>query len=205
LNGITALDLAENGLPQLLEPCGEGSELRVRPRLLFLDTEFTNVEHPELISIGLVSETGEKFYEELSDGWEEESCSPMVVAQVLPLLRRGKYAMDRKTAGRRMSWWLEGFLIPVRIVIDNAADKIDWLLMRKLVEDFNPGNLYPVPFELFSLDFYEMESLLIEAKQKGLAGTLKHHALHDAEVIRSAWNIIEMNYLPELLEPHLRK
>lgn len=33
--------------------------------LVFLDTEFTQIQQPELISVGLVSELGHEFYAEL--------------------------------------------------------------------------------------------------------------------------------------------
>ncbi|MEZ4600753.1 MAG: hypothetical protein R2940_13270 [Syntrophotaleaceae bacterium] len=53
---------------------------------VFLDTEFTHLDAPKLISIGLVSICGREFYAELTDGWGLQDCSLFVLGQVLPLL-----------------------------------------------------------------------------------------------------------------------
>ena len=46
---------------------------------IYFDTEFTElhqvVNKLGLISIGLVSATGQEFYAELTDTWDEEICS----------------------------------------------------------------------------------------------------------------------------------
>ncbi len=46
---------------------------------VFLDTEYTNISQPALISIGLVADDGREFYAELTDGWLACDCSPFVV------------------------------------------------------------------------------------------------------------------------------
>lgn len=57
---------------------------------IFLDTEFTSHEKPKLISIGMVSEDGQEFYRELTDGWKLAECTMFVVGWVLPWLSEGK-------------------------------------------------------------------------------------------------------------------
>jgi len=51
---------------------------------VFIDTEFTDFVDPQLISIGLVAETGEEFYAELP--YDIRNCSDFVKEMVLPLL-----------------------------------------------------------------------------------------------------------------------
>lgn len=61
------------------------------PTDLFLDTEFTSVDQPRLISLGMVAaESGGDFYTELSDAWTLGECSLFVLGQVLPLLDDGR-------------------------------------------------------------------------------------------------------------------
>lgn len=52
---------------------------------VFFDTEFTDLLHPVLISIGFVAENGRRLYIELR-GWTPQECSPFVNEAVLPLL-----------------------------------------------------------------------------------------------------------------------
>ena len=54
---------------------------------IFFDTEFTGLdENAELISIGMISESGEKFYAELSD-FDKNKCSDWVRKNVVDKLR----------------------------------------------------------------------------------------------------------------------
>lgn len=54
--------------------------------LLFLDAEFSDFIQCDLISIGMVDETGQhSYYAERSD-FERTWCNPMVQAEILPLL-----------------------------------------------------------------------------------------------------------------------
>ncbi len=57
---------------------------------IFLDTEFTCLVTPQLISIGMVSEEGQEFYRELKDTWTLAGCSLFVLGWVLPWLSEGK-------------------------------------------------------------------------------------------------------------------
>jgi hypothetical protein len=56
---------------------------------IFLDTEFTDLSKPRLISLGLVSEDGQEFYRELTDTWTLDQCTLFVIAWVLPLMGDG--------------------------------------------------------------------------------------------------------------------
>ena len=95
---------------------------------VFLDTEFTNFNLPELISLGLVTEDGREFYAERTD-FSREACSAFVHAHVLPLLGRVPgAACDAGTLGERLHGWLEALGEPVCMVYDYADD---WLLLTQ--------------------------------------------------------------------------
>lgn len=52
---------------------------------IFLDCEFTQLNQAsKLISLALVSESGEEFYVELTDTYSFEDCSDFVIQNVLP-------------------------------------------------------------------------------------------------------------------------
>lgn len=56
----------------------------------FLDTEFTNLDSPKLISIGIVSEDSKGFYRKLTNGCTLADCSLFALGWVLPLLSDSK-------------------------------------------------------------------------------------------------------------------
>lgn len=62
----------------------------------FLDTEFSSMDRPALISIALVADDGREFYAEVTDSWTLEDCSDFVISNVLPhLLRSPEVSMSR--------------------------------------------------------------------------------------------------------------
>src|SRR5450830_1654813 len=72
---------------------------------VFIDTEFTDFLDPQLISIGLVAETGEEFYAELP--YDAKACSAFVKEAVLPLLGYAPDAEVTKDAlYAKMTQWL---------------------------------------------------------------------------------------------------
>jgi hypothetical protein len=172
------------------------------PALVFMDTEFTDFDYPQLISIGLVSEDGESFYAEMSNGWSREGCSPFVAEHILPQLTGGDYLQERCYAGRRLADWLAEFPGPVRVVTD--APGYDWVLMLDLLAGIVPGNLYPEPLAFYSDSFPELVPLLQEARERAFANALAHHALNDAEALREAWEVMTLNLHPAILDQYLR-
>ena len=172
------------------------------PTLIFLDTEFTDFDYPQLISIGLVAESGERFYAEMSNGWSREGCSPFVVQTILPQLTAGDFLQERCYAGRRLADWLAQQAGPVRVVTD--APGYDWVLMLDLLAGLAPGNLYPEPLVFYSDCFPELVPLLQEAREKAFTDTPAHHALNDAEALREAWEVMNLSLHPAILEQYLR-
>ena len=59
---------------------------------IYFDTEFTGLDHkdPDLISLGCVAETGEKFYAEFDD-YDISKCNDWVKENVLKNLKMGPY------------------------------------------------------------------------------------------------------------------
>lgn len=59
--------------------------------IVFFDTEFTGLSSdPRLLSIGMVADSGEELYIELTNGWSEDNCSYWVMNNTLPLLGNGE-------------------------------------------------------------------------------------------------------------------
>ena len=169
---------------------------------MFIDAEFTDFDYPQLISIGLVAESGETFYAELDNGWSPESCSPFVRQEVLPQLTGGDFFQERSYAARRLADWLLEFGGPVRVVSD--APGYDWVLMMELLGDAAPENLLPAPLPLYSDSFPELVPPLKESRAGAFSVSLPHHALNDAEALREAWEVMKLNIHPAILEQYLR-
>ncbi len=73
---------------------------------VFVDTEFTDFNNKDLISLGAVTETGEFFYGENLDYvkvWE----SDFVKEIVIPLLEPDKYGFPEKELAARFWCWIE--------------------------------------------------------------------------------------------------
>ena len=196
--------------------CAEHAKLRSRPRgkracrfdggatprLLFLDTEFTDLDYPQLISIALIAESGESFYAELADGWSRAGCSPFVRSAVLPQLTGGDFFQERNFAARRLADWLWNFCSPVRVVSD--APGYDWPLMLDLLGGSVPDNLFPEPMPLYSESFPELVALLQETRVQACCETSPHQALNDAQALREAWEVMKAHLHPAILDQYLR-
>lgn len=96
--------------------------------LVFLDTEFTDLDNPRLISIGLVAQEGQQFYGELTD-WQLQECSSFVTGAVLPHLKGGAAAMSREGLQERLRSWSNAFGEPVTLISDSP---MDWELISEL-------------------------------------------------------------------------
>lgn len=141
---------------------------------VFLDTEFTNFEKPELISIGLVTLSREEFYAEVE--FNLEACSGFVRATVIPLLSSAeKYSLAGLKA--RLSAWIEEIKKgePVVLCFDSEYDRA----MLELIF----GNDFPNGVSLQRLGASYINKIKqyeyhVRTKQ------VEHHALHDARALR---------------------
>lgn len=171
------------------------------PIKIFFDTEFTDLigieRDPALISIGLISEDGERcFYAELSDTYTVEACSDFVKVAILPLLdasnvdgaERGgnKVIYARMTSlqcRELLTVWISSFGEPVEFWSD--APQYDWHYILDLFHGHTwPSNLIPcpkssVPKEKASRSVY---SIVVESAFRN--GLRRHHALDDSKAIR---------------------
>jgi len=159
---------------------------------VFIDTEFTDLlgieNEPKLISIGLVSEDGRKFYAELPDNYTIQECSPFVIEAVLPLLDAPGIPdkVDYSTIYSRMTsdqcrehlgYWIAALMEPVEIFSD--ASNYDWPFLVDLFHEHPwPAMLLPKPANFNAAPGFggRVEKLYASGKYR------RHHALDDALV-----------------------
>lgn len=140
--------------------------------LVYFDTEFTDfAEDAKLISIGLVAETGETFYAELSDTYTVDDCSDFVIEHVLPQLDGGKALMTFTELKTRLYNWLEARGEPVTLATDSPP--WDWHFVRMLLGETYPSNLR------------KTSNMIDIPKHLAYSGAdiNMHHALKDAELL----------------------
>jgi len=150
---------------------------------LFLDTEFTDLLHCELLSIGIVSEDGREFYAECSDA-DLSLCSDFARYGVLPQLgQEGVAVLSEVELARDLTTWLDQFRSfgSVLICVDHPTD---WELFAQLVRD---GETLKVPSWLKGTSIRAaIHGRHIESYWQ-LYGRRAHHALHDARANRFAF------------------
>ena len=139
---------------------------------VFIDSEFTSLAEPRLISLGAAATDGADFYCELSD-WQRDTCSDFVRETVLPLLDGD--AVPHPVAAESFSRWLGERTehAPVTLVSDSGFDR--WAIADLLGREDLPPNCtwLRVPIH------YEQLDAAVEA-----LGMRRHHALDDARALR---------------------
>jgi len=170
--------------------------------IVFLDTEFTDLIHPELLSLGLVTLDGREHYVELDLSTEVRQARKRASSDfvrydgVLDLwgLVPGA-ACDYPEMGRRTAEWLLGLAAqsgtPVQVAFDYSAD---FELMERAIRDSSPGLWERVRAVVTPVDVGALtgspegeiaaEACLHELRRRGLA---RHHALADANALRAAY------------------
>lgn len=157
---------------------------------VFLDTEFTSFDKPKLISLGMVAETGQEIYAELSDGWQNLECSEFTSTDVLPQLTRQPEAQTKRTELKvRLQQWLLQLAPPpvcVKVIFD--ADT-DWRLLFEACGNLNTANLDVQP------EWLEMPGSAMQLRCNDLLeayfGTHgpRHNALVDARGL--SWAVLQ--------------
>lgn len=161
--------------------------------LIFIDTEFTSLpdfsqnmsslmQGIGLISIGLVSSTGQRLYLELAEGWRESQCSDFCREMVLPNLEGEGARLSTPEAAKRLKAYLSQF--PEYCFIGDS--EMDWLLLdRLLLQDWPSGRpayrMAPVDHSAY-IDAFDASFDIILNPQ--------HHALNDAIAIRNGWEAV---------------
>lgn len=147
-------------------------------QLVFLDTEFTSFDAPELISIGMAASTGEDFYAEVP--FLAASASPFVRDIVMPLLSNDLQAyctLDELHV--RVRNWLAVVRtdVEVELCFDSYYDEN---LFRSIFDG------YPPPF----LRFRNVDRNINEFLRHNfhiINRLPEHHALNDARAMRYAF------------------
>ena len=98
---------------------------------VFIDTEFTDFNDIDLISIGACAENGMEFYGENTD-FQQEYSSDWVKSNIYPLLDYSKFGMKRKELSARLWSWIEE--LPCDGIIIAFDYQSDWDLMFDLFE-----------------------------------------------------------------------
>ena len=161
-------------LLRMLPPPGVLLERAAGQTYVFVDSEFTSLHEPRLISVGAVATDATSFYCELSD-WPPEHCSEFVRNTVLPLLDGD--AVPHPVAAAAFRRWIGAKVVrgPTVIVSDSGFDR--WALADLLAsEDLPPGTRWlhlPVAYEVLD-------------ETAAALGLRRHHALDDARALRHA-------------------
>lgn len=149
------------------------------PLNIFIDTEFTDLLNPRLISLGLVAESGEEFYAELPVNARE--CSTFVQEVVLPLLYHDP---DVQTTSSELLLTLNDWMRLVKPRNDGIVicydSIVDWELFNEALNGQIPiwctSRLVDDRIiELLRHDFHKLTNLP------------EHHALNDARANRYAF------------------
>ncbi|HYM47146.1 MAG TPA: GNAT family N-acetyltransferase [Burkholderiaceae bacterium] len=139
---------------------------------VFLDSEFTSLQTPELISIGAVATDSTAFYAEVNS-WNREHASDFVKQIVVPLLDGD--AVPLPMAAEAFTAWLDerAGRAPTTIISDSGYDR--WALTELLGREDLPSGIdwKRVPISYEAVDD--------ATKQLGLR---RHHALDDARALR---------------------
>lgn len=182
-------------------------------RKIFFDTEFTGLhQNTTLVSIGLVSDEGERFYAELTD-YDETQCDDWITKNVLDhLLLSGNTELEKeleedelttRVIGNRddvrtaLLNWLDGFGDDIQFVSDVCH--YDMVLLCELIAD--GAMLLPEYINPFCHDLCQDISMILNISEKAAFGISreqlltdrgidlpkgqKHNALYDAEVIKA--------------------
>jgi diamine N-acetyltransferase len=149
---------------------------------VYVDSEFTRLVQPQLLSLGAVADDGTHFYAEIADALDDaaggplrERCSEFVRDVVLPLLDGG--AQPRAAVAQQFADWLtqRGRHGPVTVVTDSGFDR--WALSELLQREDLPEGVrwLRVPIAYETLD-----------ETGARLGLRRHHALDDARALRAA-------------------
>lgn len=151
---------------------------------VFFDTEFTELGiDPRLISIGLISEDGQReFYAELSDTYTIEDCGDFARLAVIPKLTGAEVRVSLAELGDRLYAWLTTFDEPITLATDSLA--WDWPWVQEIFYDrVWPENVAPTPVILGRTPEFAraVEAAVTSHRLR------RHHALDDAKANRLAW------------------
>lgn len=183
---------------------------------VFFDTEFTGLhQNTTLISIGLVAETGQSFYAELTD-YDKSQIDDWLQENVISNLLLTQYihgtnqSWERETENSvyvigpsqtvkdRLERWIRRF---DKIEIWSDCLSYDWVLFCQLFEHaFKiPNNIYYIPFDICTYlkiagidpdvnrEEFANHQVEVNTSEQWGGAPKKHNALWDAYVIRECY------------------
>lgn len=173
---------------------------------IFFDTEFTGLhQKTTLISIGLIADTGETFYAELTDydriqvqcnKWLQNNVITKLVLRTL--MDEGSYTGkydnmkvvgNTEFVGNKLRDWLNQF---ESVEMWSDCLSYDWVLFNNLFGTALdiPKNVYYIPFDICTL--FKIKGIDPDISREEYAEcnkeTQKHNALWDAKVIQICYN-----------------
>ncbi|VVO74550.1 3'-5' exoribonuclease domain-containing protein [Pseudomonas fluorescens] len=155
---------------------------------IFLDCEFTQLnKYSKLISLALVSESGDEFYIELTDTYSVEDCSDFVIQNVLPQLDLLRYGQSLVEARASLRSFLSGFAEELEVYSD--APHWDWDFFCDLASAEHqpwPVQVVSQPTNLTSL----FNQVSVEALEQVELSDPPHHALLDARVLAELFKVL---------------
>lgn len=160
---------------------------------IFLDCEFTQLnQDSKLISLALVSESGDEFYVELTDTYSVGDCSDFVIQNVLPQLDRLRYGQSLVEARDSLRRFLSGFDEELEVCSD--APQLDWGFFCDLAcVDHQPWRFQVMdqPTNLITL-FNQVNEKALEQLE---LCDLPHHALLDARALSELFKALASRLL----------
>lgn len=155
---------------------------------IFLDCEFTQLNrYSKLISLALVSESGEEFYVELTDCYSVDDCSDFVIQNVLPQLDPLRYGQSLVKARASLRKFLDRFDEELEVCSD--APHWDWDFFRNLVcADHQPWPVQVLSQPTNLSGFFNQ--LNAESLEQVELSDLPHHALLDARMLGDLFKIL---------------
>lgn len=139
---------------------------------VFLDSEFTSLSRPELISIGAVSTDATAFYAEVR-GWNPQRTSEFVRQVVLPLLDGD--SVPPAMAAEAFAAWLDerAGRAPTTLISDSGFDR--WAIAELLGSEELPEG---VEWRRVAVAYDELDQAAQALRLR------RHHALDDARALR---------------------
>jgi RimJ/RimL family protein N-acetyltransferase len=148
---------------------------------VYLDTEFSSLHEPELLSVGAVCSDGRSFYAEIAAS-PMPSCSSFVEATVLPLMEG--CGQSKVRAAQDLESWLRECAggRAVEIVSDSAYDR--WALADLWASEDLPEKTF---WSKAPVSYADLDRLCADLRLR------RHHALDDALALRRAVQGISEN------------
>ncbi len=163
-------------------------------QLIFFDTEFTDLkQNAELISIGLITMSGEKLY--LQCRYNENKVSAFVKEHVAPYMDPNVPRFTKETTRSVLSAWLAQQYEASggkEIIMVSDCYAYDWMLFCNLFGGAMgiPRFVYYIPLDLSTALYMKgVDPDINRIEYSGIEpGNIKqHNALDDAIVIRACW------------------